>query len=185
MTWPRTSSSQNSPDETSSGAGASVPAHRRITHRVARRMVSTAETVIGWTLVIVGIPLMPLPGPGTLVIVAGVALLARRYNWARRVLRPLGQHAVEAARYGVATRLRIAWSCFGVVWVIGLAVLWWINPVIGSREILGVTIGPRLPLGGRATGIGLLVSALAAGALLAYSIVRWRGDDPQSHDYSS
>jgi len=152
-----------------------------MTRRVVRRVVATAEIVIGWTLVIVGIPLLPLPGPGTLVIVAGVALLARRYSWARRVLRPLGQHAVEAARYGVATRLRIAWSCLGIVWVIALAVVWWINPVIGSREILGVTIGPRLPLGGRAVGIGLLVSALAAGALLAYSIVRWRGDDPQSH----
>lgn len=159
-----------------------APAHRRITHRLIRPVMSTAEIIIGWTLVIVGIPLMPLPGPGTLVIVAGVALLARRYSWARRVLRPLGQHAVGAARYGVATRLRIGWSCLGVIWVMALAVVWWINPVVGTYEVLGVTIGPRLPLGGRATGIGLLVSALAAGSLLAYSIVRWRGDDWQSHD---
>src|SRR5699024_11476869 len=110
MTWPRTSSSQNSPGETASGTGASAPAHRRMTRRVVRRVVATAEIVIGWTLVIVGIPVLPLPGPGTLAMVGGGALLAGRYRWARRGRRPPGRQTRGAARAGRGTRVRLAGS---------------------------------------------------------------------------
>ncbi len=45
---------------------------------------SVGLEVLGWILIPVGIALMPLPGPGLLVVAAGVALLSRRYVWAQR-----------------------------------------------------------------------------------------------------
>ncbi len=43
-------------------------------------------TIVGVVVVAVGIVLLPLPGPGWLVIFAGLSLLATEYDWARRLL---------------------------------------------------------------------------------------------------
>lgn len=40
----------------------------------------------GFTLLIIGLPLLFLPGPGALSILVGLALLAAEYVWARRLL---------------------------------------------------------------------------------------------------
>ncbi len=146
----------------------------------------TGSQALGWLLVVVGIPLMPLPGPGTIVLVAGVAILSRHYTWAARVLDPLETKAVEAARYGVATWPRIVVSALGGVWLVALAVIWTVDPRIPRFEVLGIGFGPHLPAGGWGTGLGLASSAVAAWALLAYSVRRWRpspehGDDDVDH----
>ncbi len=44
-------------------------------------------TVLGVAIVVVGIVLLPLPGPGWLIIFAGLGLLATEYEWAARLLR--------------------------------------------------------------------------------------------------
>lgn len=40
--------------------------------------------LVGLPLVVVGIILLPLPGPGSLVIFAGLAVLAIEFAWAER-----------------------------------------------------------------------------------------------------
>lgn len=45
-----------------------------------------AVTVIGAAVIAVGIVLLPLPGPGWLIIFAGLGILATEYTWARRLL---------------------------------------------------------------------------------------------------
>lgn len=50
-------------------------------------LVRTVLTgVLGGLLVVVGVVLLVLPGPGWLVIIAGLALLARRFAWAHGLL---------------------------------------------------------------------------------------------------
>lgn len=137
--------------------------------------------ILGWTLIPVGIVLMPLPGPGMLIVVSGVALLSRRHVWAQNLLGPLRVRAVEAARYGVATWPRIAVSIFGGVWLFGLGMVWWKNPSIPEFSLLGVGFGPDLPAPGWATAIGLWASAVAAWVLLAYSFARWHEPSGESH----
>jgi uncharacterized protein (TIGR02611 family) len=46
----------------------------------------TAVTVIGVAVIAIGIVLLPLPGPGWLIIFAGLGILASEYTWARRLL---------------------------------------------------------------------------------------------------
>ena len=44
-------------------------------------------TVIGSTVVLIGIVMIVLPGPAFIVIPLGLAILASEYAWARRVIR--------------------------------------------------------------------------------------------------
>lgn len=45
-----------------------------------------AVTIAGFVVVLVGIVLIPLPGPGWLIVFGGLAILATEYVWARRLL---------------------------------------------------------------------------------------------------
>ncbi len=45
-----------------------------------------AVTIAGFVVVIVGAILIPLPGPGWLIVFGGLAILATEYVWARRLL---------------------------------------------------------------------------------------------------
>ena len=43
-------------------------------------------TILGVAVLAVGIVLLPLPGPGWVIIFAGLGILASEYAWARRLL---------------------------------------------------------------------------------------------------
>lgn len=58
----------------------------RIGVRWLRRIV---VTVMGLTLVLIGVAMIVTPGPATVVIPIGLAVLGLEYAWARRLLRRL------------------------------------------------------------------------------------------------
>jgi tellurite resistance protein TerC len=60
--------------------------------RQAKRVVIA---VIGFTVLLVGVALLVLPGPAFLVIPAGLAILAIEFAWARRWLQRIKQLAEE------------------------------------------------------------------------------------------
>ena len=49
-------------------------------------MNRTTRILAGTGLILVGIPLIPLPGPGWLTIAGGLALLGQEVEWAQRAL---------------------------------------------------------------------------------------------------
>ena len=51
-----------------------------------RRIKRIAVTVVGGTVLALGIALLVLPGPAFIVIPAGLAILAVEFAWARRWL---------------------------------------------------------------------------------------------------
>lgn len=53
------------------------------TLKQAKRVV---VIVVGFTVLVLGIALIVLPGPATLVIPLGLAILATEFVWARRLL---------------------------------------------------------------------------------------------------
>ena len=55
-----------------------------------------AVTIAGFTVVIVGLILVPLPGPGWAIVFGGLAILATEYVWARRLLNFAKQKVGEA-----------------------------------------------------------------------------------------
>lgn len=58
--------------------------------RGARRI---AVLVVGLLLLVAGVLMLVLPGPGVLVTMAGLALLATEFDWARRLLARVRRHA--------------------------------------------------------------------------------------------
>jgi uncharacterized protein (TIGR02611 family) len=54
----------------------------RSTSRGGKRFV---VAVVGFTVIAIGVVLLPLPGPGWAVIFGGLAILATEYVWARRL----------------------------------------------------------------------------------------------------
>ena len=66
----------------------------------ARRL--TLE-IVGWTLLVAGIAALVLPGPGLLMVFAGMAVLSQQYDWAAKRLDPVKYRAMRGAADGVAT----------------------------------------------------------------------------------
>jgi uncharacterized protein (TIGR02611 family) len=64
---------------------------------ISRNGKRIAATVIGLVLVLAGLAMMVLPGPGILVLIAGLAVLATEYVWAQRALN-LARLKAEQAR---------------------------------------------------------------------------------------
>jgi uncharacterized protein (TIGR02611 family) len=65
---------------------------------IARSAKRVAVTVVGAALLVGGLIMMVTPGPGLLLIVLGLAVLATEYVWARRALDMAKRKAGEAAR---------------------------------------------------------------------------------------
>ena len=71
------------------------------------RVIRIAKVVGGFLLLIAGIVMIALPGPGWLTIVAGLAILAGEFIWARRLLDRLkdqaGRLKEQARRFATKT----------------------------------------------------------------------------------
>ena len=77
-----------------------ITATRRL-HRHTRRL---AISVAGTAVVLAGLAMLILPGPGLLTIALGFGLLGKEYPWAARVYGRI-QERVAAARQAVRPRL--------------------------------------------------------------------------------
>jgi len=71
--------------------------------KVARRVIAS---VVGATVLLIGIALLVLPGPAFIVIPLGLAILATEYAWARRWLRKVRQMASNVVSGGDRTAPR-------------------------------------------------------------------------------
>jgi uncharacterized protein (TIGR02611 family) len=62
--------------------------------KYARRIVIS---IMGGTVILIGIAMLVLPGPGLVVIPVGLAILATEYAWAHRWLRFIRESAEKGA----------------------------------------------------------------------------------------
>jgi uncharacterized protein (TIGR02611 family) len=89
-------------------------------------------TVAGILVIAVGVVLLPLPGPGWLIIFAGLGLLATEYTWAARVLSRSRGLVVRwtrwAAQQHLAVRLTLIVTTVAVVGALVLGA-WWLYSV--------------------------------------------------------
>ena len=71
--------------------------------KVVRRVI---VSVVGATVVLIGIALLVLPGPAFVVIPVGLAILATEYAWARRWLRKVRRIASDVVSGHQTTAFR-------------------------------------------------------------------------------
>jgi hypothetical protein len=109
----------------------------------------------GWLLVLAGVVLYPLPGPGLLLLALGVGLLGRYDPWAARRLEPLRHRAVAETRRTVATwpRTLVTAALTAAIGVSGL--VWLYDPA--QPEWWGLPAWTWFP-GGVWAGVGQIVS---------------------------
>jgi uncharacterized protein (TIGR02611 family) len=98
--------------------------------------------VVGAAVVVLGFVLIPLPGPGWLIVFAGLAILATEFSWAERLLRyarrkvhgwtawVTDQSLVVRALIGLAGLLVVAGAVWGCLQVYGAPS--WLAPVLPS-----------------------------------------------------
>lgn len=130
-------------------------------------------TVVGWLLTLAGVAALVLPGPGLMLLFAGVAVLAQVYPWAERWLDPIELRALRSAAAGVETTSRVVMSTLGAVGLGAVGGLWIVQPAAPSWW----PIADKWWLfGGPWTGWTLVFSAVVALALLVYSYRRFHGN---------
>lgn len=80
---------------------------RTLGHRVRLAARRVLVTILGTGVLIAGIAMLALPGPGWVTIFGGLAILGTEYHWARRLLawtRQKFQHAYRATKQRVTDR---------------------------------------------------------------------------------
>jgi hypothetical protein len=135
-------------------------------------MRTIGRTVGGWLLVVLGVAALVLPGPGLLLLLAGLAVLSQEYEWAERRVEPVRRKAHGVARAGVSSIPRIVASTVASLAIVAVGIVWWLDPRVPT---IG-PVGPELPFGGWSAGSGIVVSGLAALGLLVYSVRRFRSE---------
>lgn len=128
--------------------------------------------ILGWVLLLAGIAAMVLPGPGLLLMAAGLAVLSQQYTWAERLLDPVLLRALRAAAEGVETWPRIIMSTLGALALGAFGALWIIKPDVPSWWPID---DKWWLVGGPWTGVTLILSSLIALGLLVYSYRRFHG----------
>ena len=89
----------------------------------AHIVIRLARMTLGFLTVIVGIILLPLPGPGWVVIAGGLVILAQDFVWAERTLRFVRSKVPGLPEDGGIPRN--AWVTMGVFGVSGVAASYW------------------------------------------------------------
>lgn len=145
----------------------SMPRADRIPAWVRR----TGIEVAGWTLIVLGVAGLVLPGPGLLLLVAGLAILSLRYDWADRWLHPVKVQAYRAAEQGVQSWIRIAIALTSALTLIAAGITWGLWRTVPAWWPLEEDWW--LP-GGWTTGSALILSGCIAIALIVYSYVKFR-----------
>lgn len=116
--------------------------------------------VIGSVVLLVGVALLVLPGPGLLLILAGLLILASEFPSLERHIDPVRDRAMKAAEDSVSSPLRIAGSVLCGLGLIAAGFAW------------GLRLFPWLPLAGWSTGSSLILSGLVLFGLLGWSYHR-------------
>ncbi len=115
-------------------------------------------TVAGGVLLVVGVLLLVLPGPGLLLVLAGLLLLASEFPALEKYVDPVRDRAMKAAEDSVSSPLRIAGSVLAGLALLAAGIVW------GTVK--------SLPFSGWSTGSSLILSSIILFALLGWSYHR-------------
>ena len=129
-----------------------------------RRVKTVVIGILGGLLTVAGIALLVLPGPGFVLVAAGLALLATQFDWARKPL----DYAREKAVDGIEEVGRSRWRTIGAA-LCGLVLVG-----LGVAALAGVD----LPLVNAVTAVGLIASGLFLIGTIVYARAKQTSGDP-------
>jgi uncharacterized protein (TIGR02611 family) len=74
---------------------------------MAHQSVRLSVAAVGFTVLAVGLVMLVTPGPGLLVIIAGLAILAHEFSWAARALDKAKARAEQARELALRRARRL------------------------------------------------------------------------------
>jgi uncharacterized protein (TIGR02611 family) len=74
---------------------------------MAHQSVRLSVAAVGFTVLAVGLVMLITPGPGLLVIIAGLAILAHEFSWAARALEKAKGRAAQARELAMRRARRL------------------------------------------------------------------------------
>jgi uncharacterized protein (TIGR02611 family) len=80
---------------------------------------------IGWTVILVGLVLIPFPGPGWVIVFIGFSILAREFDWAKTANEDIRTKYMQWRRWFVAQPRSIQLA-FGLLSLATAAVIVWL-----------------------------------------------------------
>jgi hypothetical protein len=113
--------------------------------------------VLGGIVLLIGVALLVLPGPGLLLVLAGLLILASEFPSLEKHIDPVRDRAMKAAEDSVSSPLRIAGSVLAGLGLFAAGIIW------------GLRVFPWLPLPGWSTGSSLILSGIVLFVLLGWS----------------
>lgn len=117
--------------------------------------------VAGGLVTVVGVVLLVLPGPGLLLVLAGLLMLASEFPAVGRYVAPVRKRAMKTAEDSVASPWRIALTATGGALLVAAGIVW------ATQD--------WIPFSGWSAGSSLILSGLIVFALLVWSYRRVRG----------
>jgi len=129
-------------------------------------LTRVALATAGGVLLVVGVALLVLPGPGLLLVLAGLVVLGRAVPAVSRFEEPVRVRAMQATEASVASPWRIAWAVLAGLALVAAGVVW------------GAGLIPRLPFSGWSTGSSLILSGLILLGLVVWSYRRVHATPP-------
>jgi putative transmembrane protein PGPGW len=111
--------------------------------------------IAGGLVLLIGVALLVLPGPGLLLVLAGLLILASEFPKLERYVDPVRDRAMKAAEDSVSSPLRIAGSVVAGLGLIAAGIVW--------------GLVDWLPFSGWSTGSSLILSGIILFVLLIWS----------------
>jgi uncharacterized protein (TIGR02611 family) len=123
---------------------------------IGRSAKRVAVLLLGTAVLAAGVAMLALPGPGVLVLLVGLAILATEFAWAERALDRAASSAAGAAASVTGRRSgRIALAASGI------------GMVIGGLAVVGTLDA------GRVAGASVALAGLVGLCTLAPPVQRW------------
>jgi uncharacterized protein (TIGR02611 family) len=102
---------------------------RREKHLERSRIVRVVVAIIGFLVVLAGLAMLVLPGPGLLVIAIGLGILALEFVWAERLLERTVDKMEDAAdtvkrSSPLQQALAVALLALAAVGIVAATILW-------------------------------------------------------------
>lgn len=100
----------------------------------AHVLVRISRMTLGFVVVIIGIIMMPLPGPGGVIVAAGLVILSRDVAWADRALRWMRKKTPGIPEDGKIPTSSLIISL--MIMIAAMLTFWWVRttfdlPLIG------------------------------------------------------
>lgn len=93
-----------------------------------------AITIVGLGVIVIGVVLLPLPGPGWLIIFAGIGILGTEYTWAARLLIWVRARVVGWTRWiaGQPLWVRLLSGLLSLLFLAAIAAAGWFVAAAGA-----------------------------------------------------